>query len=98
MFIGRVVGNLWATKKHDSLEGKRLLLVQPIDAMSEAAAGEPLLVLDRQIDAGPGDTVLVMDEGNSARQVLADSKAPVRAVVVGIVGPVVVGGRTVKFH
>ena len=98
MFIGRVVGNLWATKKHDSLEGKRLLLVQPIDAMSEAAAGEPLLVVDRQIDAGPGDTVLVMDEGNSARQVLADPKAPVRAVVVGIVDQVVVGGRMVKFH
>ena len=40
------------------------------------------------IDAGVGDRVLVLDEGNGARQILGDSQAPIRSVVVGIVDSV----------
>ena len=41
------------------------------------------------VQAGVGDRVLVLDEGNGARQVLGRQVAPVRAVVVGIVDDVV---------
>jgi len=40
------------------------------------------------VDAGPGDRVLVLDEGNGARQVFASTNAPVRSVIVGIIDAV----------
>ncbi len=40
------------------------------------------------IGAGKGETVLIIDEGNGARQVLDDDTAPIRSVVVGIVDEV----------
>jgi microcompartment protein CcmK/EutM len=43
------------------------------------------LVAIDSVDAGPGQTVLVIDEGNSARQVVNDPQAPIRSVIIGIV-------------
>jgi len=37
------------------------------------------------VDAGVGDRVLVLDEGNGARQILGNPKAPIRSMVVGVV-------------
>lgn len=88
MFVGEVVGNVWATRKHKSLEGKRLLLVRPIDPTSEKPIGDVLMAVEGGVGAGPGSVVLVMDEGGSARAVLKDDKAPVRAVIVAIVDKV----------
>ena len=50
--------------------------------------------------AGPGDTVLVIDEGNGARQILGLDPGAVRAVVVGVVDEVTVGGvaRSLRYH
>jgi ethanolamine utilization protein EutN len=47
------------------------------------------------VDAGAGETVLILDEGNSARQVLDAPDAPVRAVVVGVVDELVSDGRQI---
>lgn len=98
MTVARVVGNIWATKKHRSLENAKLLLVQPIEGMTGKLIGEPQLAVDKKFGSGPGDTVLVMDEGNSARQILNDKVAPVRLVVCGIVDSVTEGKKTAKYH
>lgn len=97
MFIGEVVGNAWGTRKHPSMEGKRLLLVRPIDPLMGEPLGDAVLALDGGVGSGPGSVVLVLDEGGSARSVLKDEKAPVRTVICGIVDSVVSGGQRNKY-
>ena len=97
MFVGEVIGNVWGTRKHKSLCGKRLLLVRPIDPMTEKATGDAIMAVEYGTGAGPGSIVLVMDEGGSARSVLKDAEAPVRTVIVGIVDSVVSGGKVKKY-
>lgn len=97
MFIGEVVGNVWGTRKHESIAGKRLLLVRPIDPLTEKPLGDAQMALDGGVDSGPGSVVLVMDEGGSARIVLKDEEAPVRTIIVGVVDCVVSGGRTKRY-
>ncbi len=98
MQIARVVGNIWATRKHKSLTGAKLLLVRPIESETGNVVGEAQMALDKDMGAGPGDTVLLLDEGSSARQILKDPSAPVRLVVCGIVDTVSVKGRDKKYH
>ena len=97
MFIAEVVGNVWGTRKHQSLCDKRLLLVRPIDPMTEKHTGDAIMAVEYGTGAGPGSIVLVMDEGGSARSVLKDEEAPIRTVIVGLVDAVVSGGVTKKF-
>ncbi len=98
MQVARVVGNVWATKKHPALEHGKLLLVQPLDGVSGKLIGEPSLAVDKKFGAGPGDTVLIVDEGNSARIILNDKKAPVRLVICGIVDSVTRERVSSKYH
>ena len=86
MILGRVVGTVVSTAKHAKLVGRAMLVVQPVSPEG-APAGKRLIALD-SVQAGAGDLVLVCDEGNSARTILGDSLAPVRAMVVGIVDEV----------
>ena len=83
MFLGTVVGEVVATIKHRHLDDQRLLVVRP-----EATPGRPqpasVIAVDT-VSAGPGDRVLVADEGNAAAQVLRMSRGPVRTVIVGVV-------------
>lgn len=86
MYIGIVAGTVVATIKHEAFAGRKLLLVERLDL-----EGQPTADYDICVDmarAGVGDRVLVIDEGNGARQVLNMKVAPVRAVVVGIVDEV----------
>ena len=80
MILGTVIGEIHGTIKHRFYEGKRMLVV-------EKQNGEYLIALDA-VDAGAGETVIVLDEGNGARQVFDSADAPVRSVVVGIVDDV----------
>src|SRR3990172_4015131 len=98
MQVGRVVGNVWATRKHKSLEGAKLLLVRAIEGKTGKTIGETSLALDKKFGAGPGDTVLLMDEGSSARRILKDASAPVRLIVCGIVDSVCEKGEEAKYH
>ncbi|MBI2118730.1 MAG: EutN/CcmL family microcompartment protein [Elusimicrobia bacterium] len=98
MRVARVVGNIWATRKHEGLKNSKLLLVQPIERDSGKVMGEISLAIDKNFGAGPGDTVLLVDEGNSARQILNEKKAPVRLVICGIVDSLTVERKTVKYH
>ena len=86
MLIGRVVGNLVSTQKHDKLQGAKLLLVQPLDVDGQPS-GAAVLAID-SVDAGIGDRVLLVQEGKSAMQVLGRGLAAVDAAVVGVVDDV----------
>jgi microcompartment protein CcmK/EutM len=81
--VGRVVGEVVATIKHRDLSGQKLLLVQPVTPEG-AATGRVAIAVD-SVQAGPGDLVLVADEGNSAAQVLRRARGAVRTVIVGVV-------------
>ena len=64
MKIGRVIGNVWATLKDPSIEGKRMLFVQPLRA-DGTVKGRPTVALDT-CDAGPGDRVLYVTSAEAA--------------------------------
>ena len=74
------------------------MLVQPLESRSGKVTGEPVLAIDKKFGAGPGDTVLLLDEGGSARQVLEDPRAPVRLIVCGVVDSFSIGKKDFKFH
>lgn len=86
MFLARVVGDVVATIKHPALQNRKLLLVQPLTG-DGAPTGRPAIAVD-SVDAGVGDHVLVVDEGNGAAQVLQRPRGPIRTVVVGVVDEV----------
>ena len=86
MYIGRVSGTVVATVKHDAFNGRKLLIVDRLNRDGEETGAYDICVDVAQ--AGVGDTVLVMDEGNGARQILQKEVAPIRAVIVGIVDDV----------
>ena len=83
MFIARVVGEVVATIKHAELARHKLLLVQP-ETPDGAPTGRATIAVDT-VQAGPGDLVLVMDEGNGAAQVLRRARGMVRTVIAGVV-------------
>lgn len=90
MYIGRVSGTVVATIKNELYHGRKLLVVDKLDL-----AGRPTSKYDIAVDmvqAGVGDLVLVLDEGNSARQIVdREPLGAIRAVVVGIVDEVDLG-------
>lgn len=83
MILGKVIGNIVSTIKLPVYQGYKILIVQPVNNKEEPQ-GEIILALDT-VQAGVGDTVLVIDEGNSSRLIMNNSTAPVRTMIVGIV-------------
>ena len=92
MKIGRVAGTVVATICSPFFEGRRLLMVDLLD-LDGNETGKDVIAVD-SVGAGAGETVLVLDEGNGARQVLHAPEAPIRAVVVGIVDDIDLSPRT----
>ena len=86
MKLARVVATVTSTINVPVFDGRKLLLCDLLDPEG-ADAGGYLIAVDT-VGAGPGETVLLMDEGNSARQILDARDAPVRTLVVGIVDAV----------
>lgn len=82
MQLGQVIGNVWATRKEDGLEGLKLLIIQPINAHDEPIQNH-MVAADR-IGAGVGDKVLVT-RGGSSRYILKDRSIPLDAVITGII-------------
>ena len=83
MILGKIIGNVVSTIKLPVYQGYKILIVQPVNDKEEPQ-GESVLALDT-VQAGVGDTVLVIDEGNSSRLIMNNSTAPVRTMIVGIV-------------
>ncbi|MBS4537851.1 EutN/CcmL family microcompartment protein [Clostridium sp. D2Q-11] len=82
MIVGKVVGNVWATRKDEALNGLKLLVVKPLDYSSERDL--PTLVATDTVGAGIGETVLVV-KGSSARKALDRGDIPIDATIVGII-------------
>lgn len=90
MYIGKVIGTVVATIKIDHLQNRKLLLVDQLNLEGEETGYYDIAV--DVVQAGPGDTVMVIDEGNGARQILGIDPGAIRAVIVGIVDEVVISG------
>ena len=79
-----MVGPMWASVKHPAYAGRTLLVVQPLDEHG-ADTGASFVAVDTA-QAGAGDKVIVLTEGNGVRQILkAGDQVPIRSVIVGVV-------------
>jgi len=87
MVLGKIVGTLVTTISHSDYKHHRLLVVQPLTLDEEIDGNEAFVALDNS-QAGIGDTVLVLNEGSGARQVLNNKGACVISVIIGIVDSV----------
>ena len=82
--LARVVGNVWATQKNDRYEGGRILVVRQIE-LDGRESGPEMLALD-SVDAGIGDTVVVVREGWSASTAATgEAGAAIDAAIIGVV-------------
>jgi ethanolamine utilization protein EutN len=97
MFIAKVVGNMWATRKIKALEGMRLLLFQAFDSSTNKTKGKVMMAVAHTIDAGVGDTVIIMDEGSSAKDHLGFGPTPIRTFIFAIVDQECRGGETTRY-
>jgi ethanolamine utilization protein EutN len=86
MKLARVVGTVVSTIKSPIFDGRSLLLVDLLEPDGREAGGY-LIAVDT-VGAGAGETVLVLDEGTSARQIVGAPYGPLRTVIVGIVDAV----------
>ena len=83
MLIGRVIGDVVATQKAPSHEGRKLLLVQPLN-LDGSDRGDPVIALDA-VDAGEGDRVLLSTDGYSAMTSVGRPNSPIDSAVIGVI-------------
>jgi ethanolamine utilization protein EutN len=83
VIIARVIGTVVATQKQAAHEGKKILLLQPLD-LEDQPMGDVVVALDA-VDAGVGDRVLAVQEGFSAMTSVGHVESPIDAAVVGVV-------------
>ena len=86
MILAKVIGQVIATQKEPSHEGKKILLVQGLTLKNEPS-GDPFVALD-SVDAGIGDRVLAVQEGFSAMTSVGHTDAPIDAAIIGVVDTV----------
>ena len=82
MYLGRVIGTIWATKKDESVTGYKMQFVEPLDSHKNIV-GEPFVALDT-IGAGPGEIIFYVTSSEAVIPLDVDM-APVDASIVGIV-------------
>jgi ethanolamine utilization protein EutN len=82
MFLGKVIGTVWSTKKAPDLEGVRFLIVHPYDLDHEPTKN--VVVVADRLGAGPGETVMCA-YGKAARSAIGNQEMSIEAAVVGIV-------------
>lgn len=84
MILAKVVGNIVSDRKIEDYKSLKMLILQPIDPDGNPT-GKTTLAVDN-VQAGIGDTVLMMDEGGSARMLMEEPEIfTIRAVVAGVV-------------
>ena len=83
VIIARVVGTVVATRKQESHEGKKILLIQPLDLEGQPM-GDVVVALD-SVDAGVGDRVLAVQEGFSAMTSVGHTESPIDAAIIGVI-------------
>ena len=82
MFLGKVVGTVWSTKKTPDLEGVRFLIVHPIDLDKEPTRN--IVVVADRLGAGIGEVVMCA-YGKAARSAIGNQEMSIEAAVVGII-------------
>ena len=82
MFLGKVVGTVWATRKDEELVGMKLQIVKHVSL--DYKLKDTFVVAVDTVQAGSGDIVLVCS-GSSARQTLQTKNKPVDAVIMAVV-------------
>jgi ethanolamine utilization protein EutN len=82
MFLGKVVGTVWSTKKSPDLEGVRFLIVHPYDLDKEPTKN--IVVVADRLGAGVGETVMCA-YGKAARTAIGNQEMAIEAAVVAIV-------------
>jgi ethanolamine utilization protein EutN len=83
MLIGRIIGDVVATRKAPSHEGRKILVVQPLN-LDGSDRGEAVLALDG-VGAGVGERVLLTTEGFSAMTCVDRPNSPIDSAVIGII-------------
>lgn len=83
MLIGRVVGDITATRKHSTHEGRKILLVQPLN-LDGTPRGNPMVALDA-VNAGIGSQVLLVQDGFAAFTAFGLGPSPIDSAVIGII-------------
>ena len=83
MLIARVIGDLVATQKHPSHEGRKLLLVQPLN-LDGSNRGDAVVALDA-VDAGVGDRVLLVTDGFAAMTAVDRPQSPIDMAVIAFI-------------
>ena len=86
MILGKVVGTVVTTISHADYKNRRLLVVEPLEL--EGGGGDSDFVAVDSTQAGIGDTVLVLNEGSGANQILQIKGGCIISVIVGIVDAV----------
>jgi microcompartment protein CcmK/EutM len=94
--LAQVIGTVVSPVQIPFLEARKLMVVRPVGPSGEPA-GKTRIAIDT-IGAGEGDRVLVLDEGNSSRQILEAPDGPVKTLIVGFVDAVERGGALVYEH
>ncbi|NWF49413.1 MAG: EutN/CcmL family microcompartment protein [Ignavibacteriaceae bacterium] len=82
MFLGKVIGNVWATRKYDSLKSLKLLIVQPLNSEMKNN-GEPFIAVDT-VGSGVGELIFYVTASEAVLALPVDF-APVDASIVGII-------------
>ncbi len=101
MFLARVTGNVVATQKDKTLNGQKLVVVEPLNVKYDEATSKPAslgntgraIVAIDVVGCGNGQIVLVV-QGSSARMTEQTRNLPADAVIVGIVDSADYGGKT----
>ena len=101
MFLARVTGNVVATQKDKTLNGQKLLVVEPLNVKYDESTQKPAslgntgraIVAIDVVGAGDGQLVLVV-QGSSARMTDVTKNLPADAIIVGIVDSAEYGGKT----
>ncbi len=83
MIYARVTGRITSTINHPDMDGRTLLVCDKLGPDGQPSGGY-LIAIDT-VGAGAGETVIILDEGNGARQILGVEDMPVRSVIVGVV-------------
>jgi ethanolamine utilization protein EutN len=91
VLIGRVIGDVVATRKHPSHEGLKLLLVQPLE-LDGTDRGTAVIAVD-SVDAGIGDRVLLATDGFSAMTAVNRPQSPTEMAVIGVIDEVSLVGE-----
>ncbi|CAM3950786.1 EutN/CcmL family microcompartment protein [Alkalicoccus chagannorensis] len=91
MVIGRITGSIVATSKDERLQGRKMLVVQPLDMKTLEPDGKPLVSID-SIGSGTGEVVMVVG-GSSARQTNITKDTPVDSAIVAIIDHIDMDGE-----